>query len=126
MTMPANAYGLVALFLVLSVIIGAGVSLLVGPRRPGWRGALLAVLPILGALVAFSWIGHRSGLELGPTVDLLGFRVAIVQDVIAGFIGAFVVAIGQRLVLDRRASRGATTSVAPEQAPGTTATDPSD
>ncbi|MBX3030263.1 MAG: hypothetical protein KF809_08885 [Chloroflexi bacterium] len=110
--MPANAYGLLALFLVLSVIIGAGVSVMVGPRRPGRRGVLLAILPILGAVIAFDWIGHRSGLELGPTVELLGYRVAIVQDVIAGFIGAFVVAIAQRLVLDRRSGSASTPGAA--------------
>ena len=72
--MPSNAYALVALFTLIAVLCGALATWLVGPRR-----LATVVIPALAAFLALYWVGHRSGLELGPTVELLGFRVAIVN-----------------------------------------------
>lgn len=99
--MPSAAYGLVALFSVVAIACGVGATLLVGPRR-----VLAMILPTAAAFLALYWVGHRSGLELGPTIELLGFRVAIVQDLLAGTVAAMVAAVGQRLVLDRWRARG--------------------
>ncbi|MFN8519411.1 MAG: hypothetical protein U0667_08480 [Chloroflexota bacterium] len=99
--MPANAYGVLALFTIVSVLCGLAAAWVVGPRRPR-----AAIVPALGAFLALYWVGHRSGLELGPTLELFGFRIALVQDVVAGALGALVAALVQRAVLDRRARRG--------------------
>jgi hypothetical protein len=99
--MPTSAYALVALFSVVAVVCGAAAVWLVGPRR-----LAAVVIPSLAAFLALYWVGHRSGLELGPTVELLGFRVAIVQDVIAGAVAAFAAALAQRWVLERRRLHG--------------------
>jgi len=96
--MPANAYAVVALFIVVSVLCGIGAVWLLGPRR--W---LAAAIPIVAAFLALYWVGHKSGLEVGPTMELFGFRIAIVQDVLVAAIAALVAAAVQRLVVDRRA-----------------------
>jgi hypothetical protein len=102
--MPASAYGLVALFTVVAVACGAGAARLVGPRS--WRAA---VIPSAAAFLALYLVGHRSGLEMGPTVELLGFRVAIVQDLVVAVVAAGVAALAQRLLLDVRRGRDAAT-----------------
>ena len=106
--MPANAYALVALFSVIALLCGAGAVWLVGPRR-----LAAVVVPAVTAFLALYWVGHRSGLELGPTVELLGFQVAIVQDVLAATLAAFMAALVQCWALDRWRARGGTTSEAP-------------
>ncbi len=106
--MPSSAYAVVALFSVVAVVCGAIATWLVGPRR-----LAAVVIPSMVAFLALYWVGHRSGLELGPTMELMGFRMALVQDVIAGAVGALVAAVVQRWVLDRRAVRGGTRSEAP-------------
>jgi hypothetical protein len=98
--MPSSAYALVALFSVIAVLCGAAATWLVGPRR-----LAAVVIPSVAAFLALYWVGHRSGLELGPTVELLGFRVAIVQDIVAGALAAFTAALVQRWILGRRAVR---------------------
>ncbi len=98
--MPASAYPVLILFTIVSVLVGIGAAWLVGPRRPA-----AIVIPTLAAFLALYWVGHKSGLELGPTVELFGFRMAIVQDVVAAAAAALVAALVQRLVLDRRRAR---------------------
>lgn len=98
--MPASAYAILALFLVVALVCGVVSALLVGPRR-----VLAMVVPTLAAFLALYWVGHRSGLELGPTVELFGFRVALLQDVTAGAVAALVAALVQRLVLVRLGAR---------------------
>ncbi|MET0771505.1 MAG: hypothetical protein ABWZ82_00350 [Candidatus Limnocylindrales bacterium] len=106
--MPSSAYAVVAMFSVVALLCGAAAAWLVGPRR-----LAAVVIPALAAFLALYWVGHRSGLELGPTVELLGFRLAIVQDVVAGALAALAAALVQRWALDRRRLRGGTTSEAP-------------
>jgi hypothetical protein len=97
--MPASAYALLGVFILLSIGVGVGAAWIVGPRR---RPAV--VLPILAAFGALYLVGHRSGLQLGPTVDLFGYSVAIVQDVFVAVAAAAVAATLQRVAADRRAS----------------------
>lgn len=85
---------IVALFLVLSVLCGVAAAFLVGPRR-----LRATVLPTLAAFLALYWVGHESGLELGPTVELLGFRVALLQDVTLAAIAALLAALAQRAAI---------------------------
>lgn len=106
--MPASAYPVLILFTIVSVLAGMGAAWLVGPRRPA-----AIVIPALAAFLALYWVGHRSGLELGPTMELFGFRMAIVQDVVAAGAAALVAALLQRWVLERRRIRGGTRSEAP-------------
>jgi hypothetical protein len=98
---PSTAYGLVVLFTVVAVLCGVAAASLVGPRT--WRAALI---PSAMAFLALYLVGHRSGLQLGPTLELFGFSVAIVQDLVAAFLAAVLAATAQRLVLDRRRARG--------------------
>ncbi len=102
--MPASAYAVVALFTVVALLCGAAATWFVGPRR-----LVAVVIPSLAAFLALYWVGHKSGLELGPTMELLGFRIALVQDVIAGALAAVAAAFVQRWVLERRRLRGSRT-----------------
>lgn len=106
--MPPSAYALVALFSVIALLCGAGAAWLIGPRR-----LAAVVVPAVAAFLALYWVGHRSGLELGPTVELLGFRVAIVQDVAAAALAALGAALVQRVVVDVRRARADTRSRTP-------------
>jgi hypothetical protein len=76
------------------VVLGAAAAFLVGPRR-----AIAVIVPTVAAVVALWAIGHRSGLEVGPTVELFGFRVALLFDVLVGATGAILGAVLQRLAL---------------------------
>jgi len=90
--MPAEAYGLVALFTVVSIVVGLGAWWVVGPRRP-WA----AILPIAAAFGLLYLVGHRFGWQSGPNVEILGFQVAIVSDLAFALAGAFGAALAQRL-----------------------------
>jgi disulfide bond formation protein DsbB len=101
--MPASAFALLGVFILLSIGVGIGVAWIVGPRL---RAAI--ILPVLAAFGGLYVVGHRTGLELGPTIILFGYQVAIVQDVIVAVMAAGLAALVQRAVLARRASRPGT------------------
>jgi len=94
--MPASAFGLVLLFAVVALLAGAGAAWLIGPRR-----RLAFLLPAAGAFLALWGAGHGLGLEIGPTVELLGFRVALLGDILIAVVAAAIVARLQCLVLTR-------------------------
>jgi hypothetical protein len=96
--MPPQAYALVTLFLICSVVVGIVAVRLVA-RRGGPRGWLAHVLPILGGFGAFYLVGHRFGIALGPEIGLFGFQVALLGDVLIGFTAAIGVAVVQALVI---------------------------
>lgn len=102
--MPPEAYALVALFTACSVALGIVAVRLVG-RRGGPRHPVAFLLPIVAAFGAFYVIGHQFGLAVGPEVELFGFRVALLGDLVIGFAAALVVALAQagvrRLVAHR-------------------------
>lgn len=101
--MPIQAWGLVTLFTVCSVLLSV-VSVRIAARARGPRSVAAYVLPSIAAFLAFYLIGHRLGLSVGPEVSLLGFQVALVGDLAIGFAAALIVAFGQALVI--RARRG--------------------
>jgi hypothetical protein len=115
--MPPEAYALVTLFLVCSLLAGivavqVAARLAAGPTR-----RLAYVLPIGSAFAALYLVGHRLGLSVGPEVALFGFQVALLGDVLIGFAASIVVALGQALVArgwghgrDRGRSAGARVS----------------
>ncbi len=96
--MPLSAFALLATLLLVAVIAGLLAARLIGPRR---RWAPL--LPILAAIVALDVNGHRLGLEVGPTVDLYGYRVALAWDIAVALFAALLAARLQCLVLTLRA-----------------------
>jgi hypothetical protein len=98
---PAEAYALVATFAALSVVIGIAVTWVIGPRR---RAAF--VLPVAAAFGAFYLVGHRLGWSFGPEIELYGFQVAIVSDLVFALVAATAVALLQRAVVGT-AARGA-------------------
>lgn len=75
--MPASAYGLVALFVVIS-----GVSGWLGARIIGPRKARAAVFPALAALGSLYLVGHRSTIRVGPQIEVLGWQVSLAFDVV--------------------------------------------
>lgn len=97
---PPSAYAILVLFLVVSVVCGVGAAFIVGPRR-----VRAILLPTAAAFLALYWVGHRSGLELGPTVELFGFRVALLQDVLAAVLAALAAAIAQRWIVGQLRAR---------------------
>jgi hypothetical protein len=97
--MPAVAYLLAAFFVLLSILAGLAAWWLVGPRRL-WA----ALLPIVTAFAALYQLGHRLGWQVGPMVDVAGFRLALPFDVALAVGVAFATALLQRSVaafLDR-------------------------
>lgn len=100
--MPAAAFQLFLFFTVVAIGVGLAAWWLVGPRRP-----LAAILPVLGSFLTLYVIGHKSGLAVGPTVQLFGFEVNLLWDVLCAVLGAAIVAKAQCMVLTRRAARRA-------------------
>ena len=100
--MPASAFALLGVFILLAVGVGIGAAWVIGPRA-----RVAVILPVLAAFGGLYVVGHRTGLELGPTILLFGYQVAIVQDVLVAVVAAGVVALIQRAVLTRRAARAA-------------------
>jgi hypothetical protein len=96
--MPPQAYALVTLFLVCSVLAGVAAVRLVA-RRGGPRGLRAYVLPVLGGFGAFYLVGHRFGIAIGPEIELFGFQVALLGDILIGFAAALAVAVIQALVI---------------------------
>lgn len=90
--MPPEAFALVGFFAAVSILLGLGAWWIAravgGPRRARW-----AIVPGVAAFVALYLVGHRFGLALGPEVELFGFQVALVGDVVIGGFAAIVVAL---------------------------------
>jgi hypothetical protein len=108
--MPAEAYALVATFAVLSLVVGAVVAHLVGPRIPLRYVPLAILMPAAAAFGALYLVGHRLGWSFGPEIELYGFEVAIVSDLVFAIGAAAVAAVVQRPFvarLGRRAARPA-------------------
>ena len=106
--MPPQAYALVSLFLVCSVVVGI-LAVRIVARAGGPRGRAAYVLPIIGGFGAFYMIGHRLGIAVGPEIGLFGFQVALLGDIAIGFAAALVVALLQAAVaraLPRRRQPG--------------------
>ena len=104
--MPASAYGLVALFTVVSAASGWLAARTIGPRRP-WA----ALLPALAAFGALYLVGHRSGIRIGPEVEVFGWKVSLAFDLVVGIVAAYVAATLQRFGLrlfesQQRGARG--------------------
>jgi len=104
--MPPQAYALVALFLGCSVLLGIVAQRLVAARADGPRGWWAAILPVVGAFAAFYLIGHRLGLSIGPEIELFGFQVALVGDLVLGFGAALLMALAQTAAVRARRGRG--------------------
>lgn len=100
--MPASAVALVAVFVLVSILAGAGAWWIIGPRRP-----LALAAPVLTAFGALYLVGHRLGLGFGPTMRLFGFEVALLWDVAVALVAALAAAALQRLAMGRRARAGA-------------------
>lgn len=90
--MPASAYGLVAVFVVISGISGWLAARMIGPRRQ-WA----TVLPALAAFGALYVVGHRSAIRIGPEVEILGWQVSLAFDVVVALATALLAAGLQRL-----------------------------
>lgn len=95
--MPPQAYALVALFSLCSIVLGV-VAVRLAARAGGPRGLLAYPLPIIAAFGTLYLIGHRLGLSVGPEVTLFGFQVALLGDLAIGFAAALAVAAFQLLV----------------------------
>jgi len=92
--MPPEAYALVTLFAVLSVVAGV-VAVRIAIRAGGPRHPVAYLLPIGAAFGALYMVGHRLGLVVGPEVELFGFQVALLGDIAIGFAAALAVAFLQ-------------------------------
>jgi hypothetical protein len=82
--MPANAFTLLGVFILISIGSGLIAWRVVTPRRRwGW---LTAIVFAFGALYLF---GHLLGLSTGPMLQLFGFDVALPFDVLLALVAAF-------------------------------------
>jgi hypothetical protein len=104
--MPPQAYALVSLFLVCSVLVGIAAERL-GARAGGPRGIRAHVLPVLAAFGALYLVGHRLGISIGPEIGLFGFRVALFGDLAIGFMAAMITALLQAVVVRALVRKGA-------------------
>src|SRR4051812_46451024 len=100
--MPPQAYGLVTLFVLSSIVLGWAAVRLVARSVATRRRRAEYVLPILAAFGAFYLIGHRLGLAIGPEVSLFGFQVALLGDLALGFAAALLVAVVQAVAIRAR------------------------
>ncbi len=100
--MPAAAIQLLLFFTVAAIVIGVVVAWVIGPRRP-----LAVIVPVLAAFASLYVIGHKSGLALGPTVELFGFQVNLLWDLAAAVLGAAIAARLQCMLLTWREHRRA-------------------
>ena len=100
--MPVSAFALLLFFTAAAIAIGAAVTWATGPRR-----RLAVVIPVLAAFGALYLVGHKSGLSVGPTVELFGFQVNLLFDLGAAVLGAAIAARVQCIVITRRALRSA-------------------
>ncbi|MEO8509975.1 MAG: hypothetical protein ABI534_01915 [Chloroflexota bacterium] len=92
--MPASAYLLAGLFVAISLGAGALAWWTVGPRR-----AVALPLPMVVAFALLYLAGHRLGWQAGPTVELLGFELALPFDIALALVGGFAAAVIQRPLL---------------------------
>ncbi len=103
--MPAAAYTIIGLFVVVSVLVGLIAAWSLGPRH-WWSPAL----PALGAFGSLYVVGHRLSFGFGPTVEVAGFDIWIASDVLVALAAAFVVAALQvavaRLLQPQQRSAG--------------------
>lgn len=91
--MPANAFSLLGVFILISIGSGLIAWRLVTPhRRWGW---LTSIAFAIGAMYLF---GHLLGLSAGPMLELFGFDVALPFDVLLALVAAFAGATFHRLV----------------------------
>jgi hypothetical protein len=102
--MPPQAYALVTLFALCSLVLGIVAHRLVVARMGAPRGWRWAILPVIAAFGAFYLIGHRLGLSIGPEIGLFGFQVALLGDLAIGFAAALVVALIEALAVRARRS----------------------
>ncbi len=108
--MPPQAYALVTLFSLCSLVIGI-LTVRVAARAGGPRHPVAYVLPVMAAFGAFYLVGHRLGISIGPEIGLFGFRVALLGDLAIGFATSIVVALLQAAALRSIASRGTANQV---------------
>jgi hypothetical protein len=101
--MPPQAYALVTLFSLCSLVIGV-VTVRLAARVGGPRGLAVHVLPVAAGFLAFYLIGHRLGISIGPEIPLFGFQVALPGDLAIGFAASIVVALVQAAVVRVRVS----------------------
>jgi hypothetical protein len=93
--MPAKAFALLGVFITIAVVAGLIAWRVVVPAsRWGW------LLPIAFAFLTLYVSGHLLGLAAGPSIQLFGFDVAIVLDVLLALVAAFIGA-GVHLMLTR-------------------------
>lgn len=102
--MPPQAFAILFLFLVFSVVL-AVVAVRLVARMGGPRSPVAYLLPFGAAFGAFYLIGHRLGLVLGPEIELFGFQVALLGDLALGFTAALIAA-GLQAIVVRAARRG--------------------
>jgi hypothetical protein len=87
-------FTLSAMNVVVSVLVTQLVARLVG----GPRHLLAHIVPILASLAGSGTLGHQLGVHLGPKINLYGFEISIVWDVLVAFLGATVGALAQAAV----------------------------
>src|SRR3954451_123927 len=103
--MPPQAYALVTLFVLSSIVLGWAAVRLVARSLGAPHHRAAYALPIVAAFGAFYLIGHRLGLSVGPEVSLFGFQVALFGDIAIGFAAALDAAVLQALVVRSRPGR---------------------
>lgn len=100
--MPAAAFELFLFFTAAAILIGIGATWVIGPRRP-----LAVIVPVLASFGSLYFIGHKSGMAIGPTVELFGFQVNLLWDLAVAVIAAAIAARLQCMALTWRQHRRA-------------------
>jgi hypothetical protein len=92
--MSAAAVALLSLFIGVSIVAGVLAWWVIGPRR--WYGL---PLPIAAPFIALYLAGHQFAVQVGPTVELFGFEIALLFDVVLALVAALAAAFVQRPLL---------------------------
>lgn len=82
----------------MNVVVSVLVTQLVARLASGPRHLLAHIVPLLASLAASGTLGHQLGVHLGPKINLYGFEVSIVWDVLVAAVGASAGALVQAAV----------------------------
>ena len=94
--MPASAFALLGVFILLAIGVGVAAAWIVGPRRP----LAAIVLPVAGRVRGPVLRGSPQRTAAWPDASsLFGYQVAIVQDVVVAVVAAAVAAVIQRAIV---------------------------
>lgn len=101
-------YSLFFTLAAVAVAMGIAAAQVVSRLLGGPRRLVAHLIPVVTAFGAMGALGHSLGAHFGPKVELYGFEVSLLGDMLIGFVGGLAGALLQLATL--RALRGRSTA----------------